>query len=146
MNMLSQHSLDSDPPRSTGGIKRNGQALLACVWPIRSGYDVVRILAAVVLLTVAGLKAHQLATEPVLAKTWLDSRWLLMASVEFELFFGLWLFSNNLPRLTWLATICCFALFACVSLCSGKGMKRGYLMRVRNMRRNGRNMWRCLVS
>ena len=66
---------------------------------IRSGYDIVRIFAAIVLLTAAGLKAHQLSTEPTLAKTWLDNRWLLMTAVEFELFFGLWLLWNNLPKL-----------------------------------------------
>ena len=33
---------------------------------IQSGYDVLRVLAAVVLLIAAGLKAYQLATEPVL--------------------------------------------------------------------------------
>ena len=85
-------------------------------FPSRSAYDVVRILAAVVLLTAAGLKTHQLATEPILAKTWLDNRWLLMAAVEFELFFGLWLLWNNLPRLTWLAALGCFSLFTCISL------------------------------
>ena len=85
-------------------------------FPLHSGYDVVRILAAVVFLVAAGLKCHQLATEPVIAKTWLDNRWLLMVTVEFELFFGLWLLSNNLPRLTWLAALGCFSLFTCISL------------------------------
>jgi hypothetical protein len=70
----------------TGKTKWFCRAILACVWPFRSGYDVVRILAAIVLLTAAGLKAHQLATEPIPARTWLDSRWLLMTTVEFELF------------------------------------------------------------
>jgi len=79
-------------------------------FPIHSGYDVVRILAAVVFLAAAGLKCHQLATEPLIGRTWLDARWLLMATVEFELFFGLWLFSNNLPKLTWLAPLGCFSL------------------------------------
>ena len=73
-----------------------------------------------VLLTAAGLKCHQLSTEPILAKTWLDARWLLITAVEFELFFGLWLLSNNLPRLTWLAALGCFSLFTCISLYKGQ--------------------------
>jgi hypothetical protein len=125
MDMQSQHSPSSNAPSSVGGavvslplggIKRCGQAVLACVWPIRSGYDVVRILVAVVLLVAAGLKCHQLATEPILEKTWLDARWLLMLTVEFELFFGLWLLSNNLPKLTWLTALGCFSTFTCISL------------------------------
>jgi hypothetical protein len=91
-------------------------AAIHCVCPIRSGYDVVRVLIAVVLLTAAGLKCHELATTPIIAKTWLDSRWLLMATVEFELFFGLWLLANILPKLSWLAALGCFSLFTCISL------------------------------
>ena len=83
---------------------------------IRYGYDVVRIIAAAVLLVAAGLKTHQLATEPILGTSILDSRWLLMATVEFELFFGLWLLSNIMPRATWMSAIGLFGLFTCVSL------------------------------
>lgn len=63
-----------------------------------------------------GLKGYQLATEPVLGTGLLDSRWLLIAVVEFELFFGLWLLAGLLPRLTWTAAVGCFGLFAIVSL------------------------------
>jgi hypothetical protein len=61
-----------------------------CVWPIGSGYDAVQTRAAIVLLVAAALKCHELATIPVIGNAWLDFRWLLMATVEFELFFGLW--------------------------------------------------------
>ncbi len=80
------------------------------------GYDVVRIAAALLLLVAAGLKAHQLATEPVLGTGLLESRWFLIGLVEFELFFGLWLLSGLLPRLTRLAALACFSAFACYSL------------------------------
>ena len=144
VTMQSQHSLNSDPPpsaapnlpspangRGAGGeggqnsssgkaqssIAKAGEGVRNRVKsPIRSGYDIVRILAAAVLLTAAGLKCHQLSTEPILAKTWLDARWLLMTAVEFELLFGIWLISNNLPRLTWLAALGCFSLFTCIAL------------------------------
>jgi hypothetical protein len=83
---------------------------------VHSGYDVVRILIAAVLLTAAALKGHQLATEPVLGSGLLDSRWFLIGVVEFELFFGLWLLGGLLPKATWAAALMCFGLFACVSL------------------------------
>lgn len=93
-----------------------GRFLLCCLGPIRSGYDALRILLAVVLLAVAGLKAHQLATESVLGTGLLDSRWLLMATVEFELLFGLWLLAGLIPKPTWAVALACFGVFAFVSL------------------------------
>jgi hypothetical protein len=108
----------------------NHYPLTTAHYPLR-GYDVLRILMALLLLTAAGLKCHELATQPIIGKTWLDSRWLLMAAVEFELFFGLWLLFGNcswsplppgegkgegrLPRLTWAAALALFSLFTCVS-------------------------------
>ncbi len=81
-----------------------------------SGYDFLRLALGVLLLTTAGLKGYQLATEPVLGSGLLDSRWFLIFVVEFELFFGLWLLSGLLPKPTWAAAIVCFAIFACISL------------------------------
>lgn len=83
---------------------------------VHSGYGALRLFVALVLLVAAGLKCHQLATEPILGKGFLDSRWLLIATVEFELFFGLWLLANILPKPTWTAALCCFGLFTCISL------------------------------
>ena len=99
------------------------------------GYNLLRVFVAAVLLTAAALKCHQLATEPIMAGTvpiladtigpWLAKmglspsslvRWLLMATVEFELFFGVWLLANILPKLTWSAALACFSLFTCISL------------------------------
>jgi hypothetical protein len=84
-----------------------------CGW---TGYDVVRIAVGLLLLTAAGLKAHQLATEPVLGTGLLDSRWLLMAVVEFELLLGLCLLANLWPKPTWAVALACFGAFTCVSL------------------------------
>lgn len=81
-----------------------------------AGYGVVRVALAVILLMAAAMKCHQLATEPTLGSGLLNSRWFLMATVEFELFFGMWLLSGLLPRLTWVAALGCLLLFACVSL------------------------------
>lgn len=81
-----------------------------------TGYVVVRLALGLVLLLAAGLKAHQLSTGPV-GETWLlDSRWFLIAVVEFELLFGLWLLAGIYPRLTWKVAVATFAWFAAVSL------------------------------
>jgi hypothetical protein len=112
MSTQTQSFLSCDSPLV--GRFKFGHAVLG--WPIHSGYDVVRILVATVLLIAAGLKCHQLATEPIIEKCWLDARWLLMFTVEFELLFGIWLLANILPRLSWLAALTCFSLFTCVSL------------------------------
>lgn len=80
------------------------------------GWHVVRLAVAALLLVAAVLKCWQLTTEPVIGNSWLDSRWLLMATVEFELFFGLWLLAGILPKPTWAAAVACFSLFTCVSL------------------------------
>ena len=92
------------------------QALFRAWCARTTAYDVVRVAAAVVLLTAAGLKAHQAATSPVLGDGFLDSRWVLIATVEFEIFFGIWLLSNILPVWTRRAAIALFTLFAAVSL------------------------------
>ena len=81
-------------------------------------YDVVRILVALLLLTASALKCWQLATEPVLGTSLLESRWLLMATVEGELLLGLWLLLAGVwVKPTWAVAIACFGLFACVSFC-----------------------------
>jgi len=106
-----------DGLRAVGGLAKTfGRSVRHCVGPIQSGYDVLRILLALLLLAAGGLKAHQLATEPVTGTGLLDSRWLLMATVEFELFFAVWLLSGTLPRLTCCAMLGLFGLFTCISL------------------------------
>ncbi|MCX7425798.1 MAG: hypothetical protein NTW96_09300 [Planctomycetia bacterium] len=93
-----------------------GRFAISFRWAHLAPYDLVRVALAAILLVVAGLKCHQLATSPVPGDGLLDSRWLLMATVEFELFFGLWLLANLLPKWTHRAAVACFALFAAVSL------------------------------
>jgi hypothetical protein len=92
------------------------KSAISCVWPIRSGYDVLRIIMAIVLLVAATLKTYELATRPVLGNSLLDSRWLLMAVVEFEFFFGLWLLAGHNPKPTWAAVLALFCLFTSISL------------------------------
>jgi hypothetical protein len=79
-------------------------------------WNLVRIVVAVILLAAAVAKGYQLATQPLSDTRILDSRWLLTASVAFELFFGLSLLVRVWPKPTWAATVVCFTLFACVSV------------------------------
>ena len=72
-------------------------------------------LVAVVLLVAAALKAHELATVPVVGSGLLESRWFLVAVVQYELLLAVWLLSGLLPRTAWWITIGTFGLFAVVS-------------------------------
>lgn len=80
------------------------------------GWTVLRFVIAAIILTAAFMKTWQLATTPSLSEGLLNARWFNILVVEFELFFGIWLIFGMLPRLTWLATVGCFAAFAMVSL------------------------------
>ncbi len=91
-------------------------------------YDAICVVLGVMLLVAAGLKVHQLATEPSPPPllhspssaaeliSLLDSRWFLFGVVEFELFSGVWFLAGLYPRQTRAAAMACFALFAAVSL------------------------------
>ncbi|NQT15402.1 MAG: hypothetical protein HQ582_21780 [Planctomycetes bacterium] len=81
-----------------------------------AGYNVVRVVLGLVLLAAAGLKGHQLATEPIVATGLLHGRWFLIGLVEVELLFGLWLLIGLYPEWTWRAAVACFAFFSCVTL------------------------------
>ncbi len=82
-----------------------------------TGFVVVRVVLALVLLTAAGLKAYELATVPTSGTSVLESRWFLIGLVEAEFLFGLWLLlAGMLPELTRWAALGCFGLFAGVTL------------------------------
>ncbi len=71
------------------------------------------------LLAAAALKGWDLIRYPVPGRGWLDSRPLLTAVVDFEMFFGLWLAfapRSLLARVTWIAAVGCFSLFGAVAL------------------------------
>ena len=80
------------------------------------GYNRLRLVVALLLLTAAALKGYDLANGPVVGSGLLDSRWLLIGVVEMEILFGLWLLANIWPKPTWAAALACFSLFTCVSL------------------------------
>lgn len=88
--------------------------------PFRLGrlgaYGVVCAGLGLLLLAAAAAKGHQLATQPVAELGLLTSRWFLVAVVEFELAFGLWLLMGLYPRWTWRVALLCFVGFAGVSL------------------------------
>jgi hypothetical protein len=94
-------------------------------------------MLGLILLVAAGLKAHQLASDPfvtlahrsplpsgegwlrALTPAFLHPRPFLIAVVECELLLGLVLLSGILPRLTWALALLCFGGFAIVSLYKG---------------------------
>ena len=81
-----------------------------------SAWTVTRILLGLVLLLAAGLKAHQLATEPVPETSLLTSRWFLILWVETEIVLGLWFLSGLARRAAWIAALACFSVFSLVTL------------------------------
>jgi thiol-disulfide isomerase/thioredoxin len=94
--------------------RRLGRSLLTV-----EGYIAVRTILAAILIGAAVLKGYQLATEPVLGSGLLSSRVFLIAVVEFEWLFGVWLLTGMYPKWTWRVALGCFGLFACVSLYKG---------------------------
>ena len=79
-------------------------------------YCIVRILLGGVLLVAAGLKGHQLATEPVIQRGLFGSPLVLLGLVEFEFVFGFWLCAGLHPRATWWMALFCFGISAEQSL------------------------------
>ncbi|MDR0608558.1 MAG: hypothetical protein LBG58_00420, partial [Planctomycetaceae bacterium] len=71
----------------------------------------MRFAVALVLLVAAMLKAYQLATTPTLGESLLHARWFNIFVVEFELFFGIWLFFGLLPKLTHWMSVGLFSIF-----------------------------------
>lgn len=82
---------------------------------VQRSWTILRVLISIILLTASCMKAHMLATTPMLGDDILHSRWFNIVVVQFETFFGIWLFVGLLPKLTGLASIGCFTIFAAVS-------------------------------
>lgn len=82
----------------------------------RPGFAVVRVVLGLILLAAAGLKAHQLATEPVPNVDIFSYRWSLTVQVQVEIVLGLWLLGGVHRRLLWLFATVCFAAFAAITL------------------------------
>ncbi len=107
-------------------LKMNGFTVLkgqesdpiACKMP-NLPWLVLRLFVAAILLVAAGLKAHQLATTPSLGGGVLETRWFNIFVVEFELLFGIWLVFGMLQKLTWIASVALFSIFATVSALKG---------------------------
>lgn len=79
-------------------------------------YDVVRIIVGVVLVTAAGLKAHELATLRVAETALFTNRWVLLFITQIELLTGLWLCINIHASWARRFAIAIFLAFALVSL------------------------------
>jgi hypothetical protein len=91
------------PDRTTGAASRHV-----------TGYDLVRVLIGVVLLSAAitkGYSGYSLTTRPTV-----ESDWFLFATVVLELLLGVWLISGAFRPMSWTVSMTCFTCYACVSL------------------------------
>ena len=79
-------------------------------------YHVLRVLLGLMLVAAGGLKALQLATEPVVARGIFESRWVLLVAIEIELLLGLLLLVGLYPQQTRRAAMLLFGLLAGVAL------------------------------
>ncbi len=81
-----------------------------------SGWDVVRILLGLVLLSAACLKSYSLLTEPSVALDQASLRsWLVPATIM-EVFIASWLLSGKVPLGSWFAAVSCFGCFVLVAV------------------------------
>ena len=81
-----------------------------------SANDIVLKVLGLLLLTAAGLKGHELLTEPVANADIWSNRYFLIFTVELEIALGIWLLSGVFRRIAWIAATICFSLFCCVTL------------------------------
>lgn len=80
------------------------------------GWHVLRFVLAAILLTAAGLKAHQLITDPAARAGLYGPVWVELLTIHVEVIVAVWLISNIAPALAHRATIALFVVFAAVSL------------------------------
>jgi len=83
--------------------------------PAFHAYDIVRSLLGLLLLAAAALKGYELATTPLLGRSFLDSRWVVLAAVPFEFALGCFLLTGQSRRLVWAVASFSFALFSAVT-------------------------------
>jgi uncharacterized membrane protein YphA (DoxX/SURF4 family) len=79
------------------------------------GERVIASLVGAILLSAATAKGYELATGPVVEKSVLASRWILIGVVEFELVLGLCLVSGLWRKHAWRMAVIALAVFACVA-------------------------------
>jgi hypothetical protein len=79
-------------------------------------WHVLRFVLGALLLTAALLKAHALATAPLVGSDLFASRWFVLAVVQVELLFGFWLIAGIWPVWAWRTSVALFAVFGAVSL------------------------------
>jgi len=93
-----------------------GQAMAADGGPRgKAGQAIVRSVLAGILLLAAGLKAHQLATQPVVGTGLLAGRTALIVELECEILLGVWLMSGVFSGLAWLAATASFVAFSFIT-------------------------------
>lgn len=92
--------------------------------PRRDYFIIPRVFIALVLLFAAGMKVHQMATQPMrpagpeagFLEQVLADRGFNLFEIHFEFILAAWLLSGWARRPAWLASLGCFALFCLITL------------------------------
>src|SRR5690242_15886863 len=87
-------------------------------WKERA-FRILQCALGVLLLAAAGLKGHELLTNPFAATTVISSNWIHVAVIEFEIVLGLWFLSGRSPVICWVLGLVFFSFLAFVSLYLG---------------------------
>jgi hypothetical protein len=77
---------------------------------------VVPLALGALLLLTAGLKIHELSTEPAAGKDLGTSRWFLIALSDCELLLGTWLLAGVWPKACRIVALATFGVFAVIAL------------------------------
>ncbi|MFB3894582.1 MAG: MauE/DoxX family redox-associated membrane protein [Phycisphaerae bacterium] len=81
----------------------------------RDWFWIPRLFISVVVLAAAGLKIHQLSTEPLSGTGLLANRWIHLAEADCEIVMAIWLLSGWARRLAWAAALAMFAALSAVT-------------------------------
>jgi hypothetical protein len=108
--------LFSSVSAAPNGAGRRLVRRLLDVLGISSSYDIIRILAASLLVVAAAATTHQLATQPIMATSVWKSRPFLIVTVLANLAVGAWLLCGLAPHPTRIGASIWFAMLAGVSI------------------------------
>jgi hypothetical protein len=80
---------------------------------------VITVVTGLVLIIAAGLKIHQLLTEPIISYGFWESWEFFLIQIPLELGLGIWLVCGLFRKAAWLLAVLCFGLFIAVTLQKG---------------------------
>ncbi|MGA1979770.1 MAG: MauE/DoxX family redox-associated membrane protein [Sedimentisphaerales bacterium] len=81
--------------------------------------QIITVVAGLVLIVAAALKIHQLLTEPIISKGFLESWEFFLIQIPLELGLGIWLVCGLFRKAAWMVAVLAFGLFIAVTLQKG---------------------------